>query len=208
MLSIESTTTCDSSLSQRRESLYAAHRDAHRSNFSQDGRWIGLGSRGDVSHAAKVWHSFAFLSGDLADRRLANAILAPQLQTSPITSARSSPRCWCATAASWRTTPARHWSRSRKTASRKPSTHGWRLSGVNNFSAMRARCCSSPPPRWSNVTRCHTRCESSIEDVYNRHRLRQFGATTFFSFLRISLIGRSFRKSSTLRPIRQLRCWP
>lgn len=157
-----------------REQLYAAHRRAHRAHFTSEGAWIGPGQRDDVGAAREwLWHAFAFLAGDEADIRLANAILAatPNVANgfNPIAAGH---------------VLLRYGSRVEERARRvllkivndglgDAIDHSLAVTGVNNFSAMRALL-------FVAAARLLERYEVSyphraIEDVYNRHRLQKFG---------------------------------
>jgi hypothetical protein len=164
---------------QKRASLFAAHRDLHRAHFTECGEWIGPGKRDDVGAAREwLWHSFAFLAGDERDVQLANAILAaaPNLPNgfNPIAAAQLL---------------ARHGGRIDGRARANlvrivndglPDAidHSLAVTGVNNFSAMRAMLflAAAQVLERYDVTHPHR----AIPDVYNRYRLQKFGRNVLY----------------------------
>jgi len=173
------TLSTPSVVAQRRASLFAAHRDLHRAHFTEGGAWIGPGKRDDVGAAREwLWHAFAFLAGDERDARLASAILAaaPNLPNgfNPIAAAQLLARHG-----------ARIDDRARANLVRIVNDglpdaidHSLAVTGLNNFSAMRAMLflTAAQVLERYDVTYPHR----AIPDVYNRYRLQKFGRNVLF----------------------------
>ena len=61
---------------QRRTELYSIHRETHRENFSSEGAWIGPFARDNVAHSREwLWHAIAFLDGDEQDAALGTTLI-------------------------------------------------------------------------------------------------------------------------------------
>ena len=161
-------------LAKRRSAIYALHRDTHRDHFSEDGNWVGPFDRDETAHSREwLWHSFAFLEGDAADRRLGDAIVAATPNTPNHFNSLGAAQVWIHYEDRLDDAAVEHLRTLINDGFAESIDFSFGANGVNNFTAMRAFffLAAARLMEMYEVPYVH----KSIPEVYNRFRVRKFG---------------------------------
>jgi len=158
---------------ERRAELYAAHREAHRASFSEDGVWIGRFKRDGVTHSREwLWHAIPFLAGSSADVQIGNTLVAATSNLANHFNSITAVQILLHYEEQLNEEARSHLYLLIHDGFAESVDFSLGVYGVNNFSAMRAlffAACAELLDTYEVPYR-----HKSIPEVYNRFRIRQF----------------------------------